>query len=480
LTEAPVVRVRTIEIFEWPYTFRMPFRFGAITVTQGRQAVARVRIALEDGREAVGMAAEALAAKWFDKNPALSDEDNFGQLRRALANASDAYLAHGADTAFGLFAANYAPLMARGAAEKLPPLVVGYGPALLDRAVADALGRAFGHSFADLARGNLLGLRPERLAPDLAGFDADAFLADLAPLERLHVRHTVGMVDPITAADVPAPLDDGLPETLAEVVATNGHRYFKLKVGGDVAADIFRLSRIASVLDTIEAPYHVSLDGNEQYADAPAVLELLRAIEAAPALQRLRRSLLYIEQPIRRSDALARPVDALDAFAPVLLDESDGEIDVFPRGKALGYRGVSSKTCKGFYKSLINRMRCAAWGEDRYFMSAEDLTHVAGLAVQQDLALVGLLGLTHVERNGHHFVDGFTGRPAAEADAFLAAHPDLYHRHAGRVRLRITGGQVAIGSLGCAGFGSAVHPDVAAMEASQMSVATTVGGAAPH
>jgi L-alanine-DL-glutamate epimerase-like enolase superfamily enzyme len=464
MSGAPKLSVRAIETFEWPYAFRMPFRFGAITVTQGRQAVVRVRIALADGREAVGMAAEALAAKWFDKNPALSDDDNFEQLRSALANASDAYLAHGADTAFGRFAANYEPLMTQGARQELPPLVVSYGPALLDRAVADALGRALGISFADLARGNVLGIAPAVLAPDLAGFDADGFLARLVPLERLHVRHTVGMVDPITAADVAAPLDDGLPETLAEVVATNGHRYFKLKVGGDVAADIARLSRVAAVLDAIDAPYHVSLDGNEQYADAPAVLELLRAIEATPGLGRLRKSLLYIEQPIRRSDALARSVDALDAFAPVLLDESDGAIDVFPRGKALGYRGVSSKTCKGFYKSLINRMRCAAWGDHRYFMSAEDLTHVAGLAVQQDLALVALLGLTHVERNGHHFVDGFTGRPAAEAEAFLAAHPDLYRRHAGRVRLRIADGQVAIGSLACPGFGSAMHPDFSAME----------------
>ncbi len=36
------------------------------------------------------------------------------------------------------------------------------------------------------------------------------------------------------------------------------------------------------------------------------------------------------------------------------------------------------------------------------FLSGEDLTCQAGLAVQQDLALVSLLGLSHVERNGHH------------------------------------------------------------------------------
>ena len=48
-------------------------------------------------------------------------------------------------------------------------------------------------------------------------------------------------------------------------------------------------------------------------------------------------------------------------------------------------------------------------------MSAEDLTTQAGVAVQQDLALATLIGATHVERNGHHYVDGMTRRAAGRA-----------------------------------------------------------------
>ena len=70
-------------------------------------------------------------------------------------------------------------------------------------------------------------------------------------------------------------------------------------------------------------------------------------------------------------------------------------------------------------------------------MSAEDLTTQAGLAVQQDLALVALLGLGHVERNGHHYVRGLAALPRTEQAAFLAAHPDLYVRDGDLVRLRI-------------------------------------------
>jgi len=164
--------------------------------------------------------------------------------------------------------------------------------------------------------------------------------------------------------------------------------------------------------------------------------------------------------------ALARPVGALAAMVPVIIDESDGELSSFPKARSLGYGGVSSKACKGFYKSLINLARCRMWNGEggRYFMSAEDLTCEPGVALQQDLALVNLLGLTHVERNAHHFIDGFGGRPEAEALAYQKAHRDLYRLQDGRVRLAITGGRIKIGSLACSGFGSNVVPMLEAME----------------
>src|SRR3989337_1927800 len=140
-------------------------------------------------------------------------------------------------------------------------------------------------------------------------------------------------------------------------------------------------------------------------------------------LARLVKSVLFIEQPVKRQKALASRVEGIDK--PVIIDESDDALDAFPRARALGYRGVSSKTCKGIYKSLANRARCAAWGEG-YFMSGEDLTIQAGLALQQDLALASLLGLTHVERNGHNHLHGLTDLPPGDQAAILAAHPDLY------------------------------------------------------
>ncbi|MGZ5132683.1 MAG: enolase C-terminal domain-like protein, partial [Caldimonas sp.] len=305
--------------------------------------------------------------------------------------------------------------------------------------------------------------------PDLGAFDFSAFLAGLAPVTSIEARHTVGLVDPITGGDQAAGtrVDDGLPETLEEVVAAYGQRCFKLKVGGDRRADLERLVGIASVLDGV-AGLHVTLDGNEQFEDVEAVVELWNAMEAAPDLQKLCAATLFIEQPIKRQVALSRSVAPLARLRPVIIDESDGELDAFPRARALGYGGVSSKDCKGFYKSVVNLARCRIWnatGEGAFFLSGEDLTTQAGLAVQQDLALVALLGLADVERNGHHFIDGFAGRPAAEAQTYLEAHPDLYQGLGGKPRLAIHGGRLALDSLDCKGFGSAVVPDLSSTAA---------------
>jgi L-alanine-DL-glutamate epimerase-like enolase superfamily enzyme len=464
------LRVCEVEVRECAVTLRLPFRFGNSTKTHGRQVVVRARIALDDGRSAWGWAAEALSAKWFDKNPALSDEQNYDQLRLAIELAIGRYRDQGSDTAFGHFAGAYPFLDEQCTRFGMPALIAGYGAALLDRCVIDALGRLCGLPFRELMRGNAVGMRPTPLAPDLAGFDFDAFLAALSPQRRLHVRHTVGLVDPIVATDQPpgAGPNDGLPETLEQVAATYGNRYFKIKLGGDADADLRRLRAIASVLDRSAAPYRVTLDGNEQYRDVAPVLELLQRIARSPELRRLYDAILWLEQPLARDVTLTADVRAIDALRPLIIDESDANLDAFPAAMALGYRGVSSKNCKGLYKSIVNRARCAARNADgaagRWFMSAEDLTTLPGISLQQDLALVSLLGLTHVEKNAHHFVDGMRHRPQAEQRRFAAAHPDLYRLDTLAdgscvARLKIADGMVAIDSLDCPGFAHAVDMD---------------------
>jgi len=67
---------------------------------------------------------------------------------------------------------------------------------------------------------------------------------------------------------------------------------------------------------------------------------------------------------------------------------------------------------------------------------------------------MALLGISHVERNGHHYFRGLSMWPAAWQETVLAAHPDLYQRHVqGFVHLRITAGELELNSLNAAPFG---------------------------
>ncbi|MEQ9642334.1 MAG: hypothetical protein RIM84_20070 [Alphaproteobacteria bacterium] len=454
--------VQSVEVKERPVNFRLAFRFGVVTLTESPQVFVRLRVRDEAGNETTGVAAEMLAPKWFDKDTSLSNDDNFVQLRQALRHAADLYRAAGAQTPFGLYAACYETQLAQCAADGLGPLVASYGPALLDRAVLDGACKLSGVSFNQAMAANQPGIEVGPLTPDLEGFDIAGFLASRKPLRTLEARHTVGLVDPITVN--PEPLNDGLPETLAEIADTYGHRYYKLKVGGDLDEDIGRLSDIAAVLDGRD--YQASLDGNEQYKSVDGVVALLDRIEATPTLANLWSRVIFIEQPMTRAVALSQDIGPIASRKPVIIDESDATLDAFPQALALGYNGVSSKSCKGFYKSTLNAARCAdgrlAPGR-KLFLSAEDLTMQAGIAIQQDLALVAFLGITHIERNGHHFVNGMAALSETEQQSFLDAVPGLYERKAGAVRLKIADGKLDIASLDRPGFASGGEPDWSAM-----------------
>ena len=455
--------VTEITLLERDVRLRMPFRFGAATLTEAPQAFARARIRLENGTEAEGGAAEMLVPKWFDKDPALSNEASIGQLRAALFMARDAYLSGGENTAYGHWIDNYGAQIALGALRGLNSLTACFGPALLDRALLDALCRGLGISFYDAIRNNVAGIVAPDWQADFETFDMGGFLSQLRLQNLIAARHTVGLLDPVSAADLKERVNDRLPETLQEVVARYGNRWFKLKVSGDVKADLERLAAIAAVLDGVNFAYQATLDGNEQFEDVEGALELWRKLKADPRLRRLASCVAFIEQPVKRQKALDDDVSELAEDKAVIIDESDDSLEAFPRARRLGYTGVSSKTCKGLYKALLNRARCAIWnreeGSERFFMSGEDLTIQAGLALQQDLALVSLLGIAHVERNGHHYVNGMAGLPPDEQSAFQKAHPDIYEISDGAARLKIRDGMIAVKSLNCAGYASGALPD---------------------
>ena len=451
---APRLTVRDIAFFERPVTFARPFRFGAVVINATPQMFVRVEIEVEGKGVATGASAEFLVAKWFDKRPHLSPQETITELRRSLLIARELYLAQsGFDTAFGLHAACIGAQVAVCAREDIPPLAAAYGPAEIDKAILDALLRATGVNFFDGMAANIAGV-DARLSRDLGDEDVSRFLSGRQRPERVAIRHTVGMDDQVEG-------EGGV----ADIRENSGARYFKLKLNGDPAHDAERLIRIGRELATLPHDYSVTLDANEQYADLSALGALVERLDRDGALKPIATKLLYIEQPMPRDITRQSPLGAL-AGRDFIVDEADDSYDAFPAARALGYRGISSKSCKGIYKSVINATRAAKWSAtgEKCFIAGEDLTCQAGLAVQQDLALGALIGVTHAERNGHHYVDGFADTPATEAEAFLVAHPDLYVRDGKKVRLAIHDGDLLTESLTTPGFASSVHPDWSTMQ----------------
>jgi L-alanine-DL-glutamate epimerase-like enolase superfamily enzyme len=441
--------LRDIALFERPVRFARPFRFGAVTVEATPQLFVRVEIEAEGGARSVGATAELMVPKWFDKRPEQSPDQTVADLRRSLAIARELYLAHeGSNTAFGLHAACIGAQLSACAQEDIPPLAAAYGPAELDKAVVDAVLRAAGTDFFSGMAQNVAGI-DARITPDLSDAEIAAFLAARKPLARVAVRHTVGLDDRVEG-------EGGV----ADPNENAGARYFKLKLSGDPEADTSRLRRIGQELARLSYDYKVTLDANEQYAELAALHLLADQVETDNSLRPIAAKLLYIEQPMPRDLTRQSPLGGL-AARDFIIDEADDSYDAFPAARQLGYRGVSSKSCKGIYKSILNATRAAKWNGDggRFFVTGEDLTCQPGLALQQDLALGAWLGLQHAERNGHHYVDGFGRTLQREAEAFAAAHPYLYRRGPEGVHLAIHDGDLLTASLSVPGFASSVHPD---------------------
>src|SRR6185437_1000417 len=164
-----------------------------------------------------------------------------------------------------------------------------------------------------------------RLSPDLQDGDIAQFLSARKPLDRVAIRHTVGLDDAIEG-------EGGV----ADVKENSGARFFKLKLNGDPEADAARLIRIGRVLLTLGRDYRVSLDANEQYADLAALGALIDRLARDRALAPIATRLLYIEQPMPRDITRASPLGKL-AGREFIVDEADYSWDAFPAARALGY-----------------------------------------------------------------------------------------------------------------------------------------------
>lgn len=468
--------IRAIELYvrETP-PGRMAFALGKTIGTNAAQRreispLGHVRLILRDerGRETFGCSADRLSVRWFDKRP---DRDESLKLRELVAlihAARDIYLEQPRfTTPFEKWHDCHPLIMQEGRRHGQEDLTSSFASSLIERAVLDAVCRLEGRSIFEMVKQDGLGLDPAAIHPELQGIDLPAILPD-RPRTRFFIRHTVGGSDPLTAADQPENerVNDGLPETLQEYIRRDGVRFFKVKVSGKVDHDLERLSRIWDVVLEADQPA-ITLDANEAFTDLRMLDEFVRRLEDEQL--GLFQHILYVEQPLPRAltfDPQTRTaIERISERKPLIIDEADGTLDAFKRAHAIGYRGTSHKNCKGFFKSLLNYglVHLYSRGGEAALLSGEDLQTLPIVPLQQDFASLGVLGLEHCERNGHHYNYGLSMLSDRDKASAVRHHPDLYERRGDEWFLRIRNGAVECASLQHPGFGVRDEPDWASM-----------------
>lgn len=445
---------------------RFPFRYGIAAMTELPHLFLSVEAEI-NGESAEGVASEGLPPKWFTKSPETTFEQDLPEILRVIEQAVAFGSEIAAPSLFDWWLALYRRQDEWGRRQGIAPLLAHLGTSLVERAMIDAVCRAQGVGFAEAVSQGALGIELGEIHPELAGSVPADWLAE--PKPSLVARHTVGLGDPLTAAEIPAEerAGDDLPQALDDTIAAYGLTHFKVKVCGQLEVDVPRLKRLAEMFARLVPDYRLTLDGNEQYQTIALFRDHWERYQAEPELREFLspRHLIFVEQPMFRDDALKDEVrEALEDWPdapPMIIDESDADLGALRRALTLGYRGTSHKNCKGVFKGLANRCLIEWYRRERpeetWLMSGEDLANVGPVALLNDLEVMAALGIEDIERNGHHYFKGLSMFPVGLQKRMVARYPSLYEWHPGEfATLRITEGRIEVEDLDAIGFGCAL------------------------
>ena len=450
---------------------RMAFHFGNVVASEGPHQFLEIGVRI-DGESADGLSMVGMTPMWFLKDPTLSLAEATERLLDVFEAACEHALAvDPAPTVFEFWHRLYERQRAWAEDTDHPPLLWAYGVSMIEQAVIDAFCRYRGVTFAEAVREGLFGIDPGRFYDELAGVDPTEYLPE-EPTRETAIRHTVGLSDPLSADDLDdwglhegGRMNDGLPQTLAEYVEVDGVDHFKIKLSADPGRDAERLTRIGEVLAASSLDEYVcTLDANEGYESVEVFKRQWERHVEDPSLAAVLDHVAYVEQPLPREAALTDETRAVlcgwDERPPIIIDESDDRLDSAGRALDCGYAGTSHKNCKGVFKGIVNacliqkRRQEADEDAPEYVISGEDLTTIGPVELLQDLAVMGTLGMDHVERNGHHYYRGLSFLPGDMQEAVLEAHGDLYREHEeGFPTMDVRDGRIRFDSVIDAPFG---------------------------
>ena len=411
------------------HRYRAPYQFGGRTVDRVTILNVHCRVRTEDGREARGLGSMTLGNAWAF--PAASQEEGLGAMR-ALADAFRPVTAACGETGHpvDLFRALEPAYLreattlsvSRGLSTPIPKLCTLVVASAFDAAIHDAYGKALGLSvYATYGSAFMTRDLSVDLGPAFRGEHLDRYVAT-TPKPTMPVFHSVGANDPIDRSDLRVRIDDGLPNTLEEWIASDGLVRFKIKLnGGNLEADFDRVVRVDRIVARALAARRVSdwrycLDFNEGCPNVGYLLEFLERLRGATpdGFNRI----LYIEQPTSRDLTRDRDNVMHEAakLCPIVADEALTDLESLLVAREMGYTGVALKACKGQSQAML---MAAAAGKHGMFLCVQDLTcpgasliHSAGIAAR-------VRGNAGIEANARQFV------PAASA-SWDARFPGLF------------------------------------------------------
>jgi L-alanine-DL-glutamate epimerase-like enolase superfamily enzyme len=444
------IRIENVTYAYEDYLYRTPIKFGGVAVDRATLLNVRIGVRTLSGKSATGFGSMSLGNVWSFPSRVHTYDETLAAMKSlaedvARITTSCTETGHPIDLTHALENA-YRQASAEVSAklnlkEPIPWLAALVVASPFDAALHDGFGKAhglnayhtYGLDFLSHDLGHYLGAeyRGERL---------DQYIAR-DPRPRMPLYHLVGALDPLTAADVQKPINDGLPETLPEWIRHDGLTHLKIKLNGDnLHWDVQRVVSVDRVAAETQrqrgvAQWHYSLDFNERCPNVHYLLEFLHKVqELAPAgFDRVQ----YIEQPTAR-DLKANRDNVMHEAAklrPIVIDESLIDLESLLLAREMGYTGAALKACKGQSQSLLLAAAARKLG---MFLCVQDLTcpgasliHSAGLAAH-------VPGVAAIESNARQYV------PAANGP-WAARFPGIF---------RITDGMMATGELTGPGLGA--------------------------
>lgn len=458
------MQVHQIDFHRLDMKTRFPFRYGIASMCEVPHLFVRMHVEI-DNQMWQGTSSEGLPPKWFTKNPETDFKvDDLPEMLRVIKQAAHFAMTADVNRDFFSWWMDLSEQQTAWAAENgTPSLLANLGVSLMERAALDATCRQQELSFSSVLRHNRLGIDFSAIRCSLTGMKPSDILPP-QPRRHVQLRHTVGLGDPLTDLDISKDekLGDNLPHSLTSSIDRYGLRYFKIKLAGNLEADLSRMRLLSQLLrERVGNSMRFTLDGNEQYATMAQFQNHWQELNSDKSIRRMvDQSLLFVEQPVHRDAALLPEVqETLSDWQnapPVIIDESDSEIESLPTALKLGYAGTSHKNCKGILKSIaaLGTIKKEQSVTRQLILSAEDLGNIGPVALLQDLAVVAALGIPHVERNGHHYFAGLNMFPEPIQNQTAIDHPDLFQRDAsGLLALQPSAGQLQLDSINAAPMG---------------------------